>query len=166
LEWNLRDCSHRFILARFEPVAGAVPPLPTTSAPAVAPQPRLDEPNGTLVDKAELPSLAAGELPRSPDETLTELRNVLLVAQQQHATDPQFIRVLDKVLAKFYYLFEQRGELQVRPPKPATVEGQQVEAAKAQGGSSSQSAGTPEPNPAARGSASSTEEAPRFRGIW
>jgi hypothetical protein len=150
LEWTLRDCEHRFILARFEPAAGAAPASkPQTTA---GPLPGEGEPDGSLVDAAELPQLLPAERPRNPDEALTEMRNVLRVAEMEHSTDPQFIRVLEKVLAKFYYLFDHEGALRPRPVKlppamPAAPSGE--------------GAGAP-----AASDADGDGATPRFRGIW
>jgi hypothetical protein len=154
LEWDLADCSHSFILARFEPAAGARrTPEPTPARPPA--MPAAGEPAGSQVLPAELPQLVPGELPRNADEALTEMRNILRVAELQHSTDPQFIRVMNKVLAKFYYLFDKQGVLPPRmspAPQPAAAP--------------RRAADKPAPQPSAPSQGGSEAGSPRFRGIW
>lgn len=127
LHWELKDCQHTIVLARFDRVGPFVDPL--RSGPDFQVDPRV------------LGVLSQDELPGSPDETLKELENIIKVAQASQSSDPDFIRVLEKLLAKFYYIYDSNGLL--LDYKPAT-DGKAADADAA-----AKPAEEPEPEPAA-----------------
>ncbi len=98
LRWQLADCRHNVVLARFERTGPFTRPGETGAQ--------------FQVDPATLMRLTAEELPASADETLKELENIITAARASQSTDPDFIRVLEKLLAKFYYIFDLNGLLQ------------------------------------------------------
>lgn len=97
LHWTLPDCVHTVVLARFE-----------RTGPFV--QPGMFGPD-FQVDPRMLLRLSAEELPASADEVLKELENIIKVARASQSTDPDFLRVMDKLLAKFYYVLDAGGLL-------------------------------------------------------
>lgn len=103
LHWDLKDCSHQIVLARFDRTGPFVDPQ--RAGPDFQVDPRL------------LSILSEEELPHSPDETLKELENIIKVAKASGSSDPDFIRVLEKLLAKFYYVFDSNGLLLDYDPK-------------------------------------------------
>lgn len=109
--WSLVDCSHQVVIARFERT-GPFAPLGATGP-------------GFQVDPAILTKLSAEELPKSADEVLKELETIITLAKAASATDPDLLKVMDKLLAKFYYILSVSGLLQdYRLPKnraPAAV---------------------------------------------
>lgn len=97
LHWSLSNVAHDVVIARFERVEPFV--QPERSGPE------------WQVNPASLVQLRAEELPVSADDVLKELENVIDVARASKVTDPEFIRVLEKLLAKFYYIFSAQGLL-------------------------------------------------------
>jgi hypothetical protein len=110
LHWSLADCQHTVVIARFE-----------RSGPFVEPGHSGPE---YQVDPATLKRLSADELPTSADETLKELESIIKMVRASKTADPDFARVLDKLLAKLYYIMDSNGllldyKLPKAPPKPA-----------------------------------------------
>jgi len=97
LHWSLADCQHALVMARFERVGPFVQPG------QVGPE--------FQVDPSSLKQLTAAEIPRSADEVLKELENIIKVARASGSTDPDFLKVMDKLLAKFYYILASNGLL-------------------------------------------------------
>ncbi|MCC7478580.1 hypothetical protein IT575_09000 [bacterium] len=97
LHWELKDCQHTIVMAKFDRVGPFVDP--GRSGPDYQVDPRV------------LSVLSQEELPGSADETLKELENIIKVAQASQSSDPDFIRVLEKLLAKFYYIYDSNGLL-------------------------------------------------------
>ena len=97
LRWQLADCQHTVVVARFKP-----------NGPFVRP----DAAGGhSQVDPSTLLRLNANELPATADEALKELDNIITVARASQGADPDFIRVLEKLLAKLYYIMDINGLL-------------------------------------------------------
>jgi hypothetical protein len=97
LHWSLKDVSHQVIIAKFDRTGPFVDPQ--RSGPDYQVDPRL------------LEILSQEELPHSADETLKELENIIKVAGASGSTDPEFVRVLEKLLAKLYYVMDSNGLL-------------------------------------------------------
>lgn len=97
LNWSLADASHQIVMARFERVGPFV--MPGRTGP------------DWQVDPAVLRQLSAEELPATADEVLKEFENIISVARASQSTDPDFLRVMDKLLAKFYYILSINGLL-------------------------------------------------------
>lgn len=97
LHWSLADVSHQVVMAQFERVGPFVDPN------RVGPD--------WQVDPTVIEQLGADELPGSADEVLKELENIIQVARASEATDPDFLNVMDKLLAKFYYVLSSNGLL-------------------------------------------------------
>jgi hypothetical protein len=97
LHWSLADCVHAVVIAKFERVGPFV-------------QPGQQGPE-FQVDPSSLDQLTAEEIPRNADEVLKELENIIEVAGASEATDPDFLRVMNKLLAKFYYVLASNGLL-------------------------------------------------------
>jgi hypothetical protein len=97
LAWSLPDCSHSYVMARFERTGPFVQPGRT------GPE--------FQVDPMTLMRLTADELPATADDVLKELENIIVAAEASSATDPDFTRVLRKLLAKFYYILDSNGLL-------------------------------------------------------
>jgi len=97
LNWSIVDASHQIVMARFERVGPFV--MPGRTGP------------DWQVDPAVLRQLSAEELPSSADEVLKEFENIIAVARASQSTDPDFLRVMDKLLAKFYYVLSSNGLL-------------------------------------------------------
>jgi len=97
VHWSLPESSHSLVMARFERVGPFVAPGHTGP--------------DFQVDPATLERLSADELPASADDVLKELENIITVARASQSTDPDFLRVMDKLLAKFYYVLSSNGLL-------------------------------------------------------
>lgn len=97
MQWSITDAAHTVVLVRFERVGPFV--QPGRSGP------------DWQVNPAGLSQLSAEELPTSADDVLKELQNIIAVARSSDATDQDFLRVMDKLLSKFYYLFSVSGML-------------------------------------------------------
>jgi len=97
LHWSLSNVAHDVVIARFERVGPFVQPKRTGPEWQVNP--------------ANLVQFSAEELPLSADDVLKELENIINVARVSEATDPEFLRVLDMLLAKFYYVLSTQGLL-------------------------------------------------------
>jgi hypothetical protein len=97
VHWSLADCSHAVVIAKFERIGPFVQPG------QLGPE--------FQVDPSSLEQLSAEEIPRSADEVLKELENIINVAGASEATDPDFLRVMNKLLAKFYYILASNGLL-------------------------------------------------------
>jgi hypothetical protein len=97
LNWSIVDASHQIVMARFERIGPFV--MPGRTGP------------DWQVDPAVLRQLSAEELPLSADEVLKEFENIIAVARASQSTDPDFLRVMDKLLAKFYYILSSNGLL-------------------------------------------------------
>jgi hypothetical protein len=109
LRWQLADCQHTMVLARFERTGPFV--RPGEAGPEFQ------------VDPTTLLRLNADELPATADDALKELENVITMARASQSTDPDFIRVLEKVLAKLYYIMDMNGLLlDYRLPRTKTEE--------------------------------------------
>lgn len=108
LHWSIADASHQIVMARFERIGPFV--LPGRTGP------------DWQVDPAALTQLSADELPASADEVLKELENIITVARASRATDPDFLAVMDKLLAKFYYILSVNGLVLDYEYKPAAAE--------------------------------------------
>jgi len=87
-----------------------------------------------------LEQLSAEELPSSADEVLKAFANIISIARASQSTDPDFLRVMDKLLAKFYYVLSSNGLLLDYHYKGAKEPGEP--AADAQDSSDTQSGGT------------------------
>jgi hypothetical protein len=97
LHWKLEDVSHQVVIVRFEREGPFAEPGRVGSEWQVNPM--------------GLPPLEADEIPGSADEVLKELENIITVARASKATDPDFIIVLEKLLAKLYYVMSIHGLL-------------------------------------------------------
>lgn len=97
IHWSLPNCQHTVVMARFERIGPFVQPGQT------GPE--------FQVDPSSLPQLTAAEIPRNADEVLKELENIIKVARASGSTDPDFLKVMDKLLAKFYYILATNGLL-------------------------------------------------------
>lgn len=91
LQWSIQDAAHEVVMVQFERVGPFV--QPGRSGPE------------WQVNPAGLVQLTAEELPGSADDVLKEFEGILAVARASNATDADFLRVMDKLLAKLYYLF-------------------------------------------------------------
>ena len=98
IQWSLVDCRHQVVIARFERTG------PFAQPAAVGPD--------FQVDPSVLTRLTAEELPLGADEVLKDLETIITLATAANSTDPDLIKVLDRLLAKFYYLFSVHGLLQ------------------------------------------------------
>lgn len=109
LRWQLADCQHTMVLARFERTGPFV--RPGEAGP------------NFQVDPTTLMRISADELPGTADEVLKELENIITAARASQSTDPDFIRVLEKLLAKMYYIMDLNGLLlDYRMPRTKTEE--------------------------------------------
>jgi hypothetical protein len=97
LRWQLADCQHTMVLARFERTGPFVRPGETGAE--------------FQVDPSTLMRLNADELPATADEALKDLENVITAARASKTVDQDFVRVLEKVLAKLYYIMDMNGLL-------------------------------------------------------
>jgi hypothetical protein len=97
LRWQLTDCQHTLVLARFERTGPFV--RPGEAGPEFQ------------VDPTTMLRLNADELPASADETLKELENIITMARASQSADPDLIRVMEKLLAKMYYIMDLNGLL-------------------------------------------------------
>jgi len=97
LNWSFTDAQHQVVMARFERVGPFV--MPGRTGP------------DWQVDPAVLKQLDASELPATADEVLKEFQNIIDVARASQSTDPDFLKVMDKLLAKFYYIMSINGLL-------------------------------------------------------
>jgi len=97
LTWSIAEASHQIVMARFERIGPFV--MPGRTGP------------DWQVEPAVLRQLSAEELPLSADEVLKEFENIIAVARASQSTDPDFLRVMDKLLAKFYYILSSNGLL-------------------------------------------------------
>jgi hypothetical protein len=85
-------------------------PAPSTDAPADASPPAT--PVTRFFDPRELPALRPEEAAQSAQELLEELSFALKVARAYGESDPAFLDVLDKLLAKLYVYLKARGLLE------------------------------------------------------
>jgi len=115
LHWSLQDVSHQLVMAQFERVGPFVDPN------RVGPD--------WQVDPALIEQLDADELPASADEVLKELESIIQIARASEATDPDFLNVMDKLLAKFYYILSSNGLLLDYVYSPAREEAEAEPAA-------------------------------------
>ena len=99
LHWSIPGAAHDVVVAQFERI-GPFTPAENSDGDGV-----------WEVDPAVLSRLSAEELPLSADEVLKEFETIIAVARASGATDPDFLRVMDKLLAKFYYIFSIYGLL-------------------------------------------------------
>jgi hypothetical protein len=125
LHWSIADASHQIVMARFERIGPFV--MPGRTGP------------DWQVDPAALTQLRAEELPASADEVLKELENIINIARASQATDADFLTVMDKLLAKFYYILSING-LVLDYVYPAAESAEEEETAPA--GDSAEPAGT------------------------
>jgi len=95
LHWSLTGQQHTILEVKF-----------TLVKPFLAPG---QVPPEFRIDPSKLPGLDAEDIPKSPDEVLYEMQIILTAAKNSKATDPDFIKVLEKTLKKFYYLFYVNG---------------------------------------------------------
>lgn len=61
--------------------------------------------DGLQFDPSKLPKLSSDEIPANADQVLRELETIIMVAEIDGKTDPDFIKLLKKQLAKLYYLY-------------------------------------------------------------
>jgi hypothetical protein len=95
LHWTLPGQQHATIEVKFSLVK-----------PFLAPG---EVPPEFRIDPSKLPALEAEDIPKSADEVLYEMQIILTAAKNSKATDPDFVKVLEKTLKKFYYLFYVNG---------------------------------------------------------
>lgn len=76
---------------------------------------------GPQFDPADLPRLRQEEIPKNADEVLRELETILLIAESERSADPDLIKLLNKNLARLYYLFYLYGL--VADYKPGDADG-------------------------------------------
>ncbi len=127
LHWELEDCQHTIVVAQFDRIGPFVDPQ--RSGPDYQVDPRV------------LGVLSQEELPGSADETLKELESIIKVAKASQSSDPDFIKVLEKLLAKFYYIYDSNGLLLDYKPATDGKAGLEADAA-------AKPAEEPEPEPA------------------
>ncbi len=109
IKWQLKDVSHKVIVAEMNQIS-----------PFAAPY----YPTGPLyqVDPTTLPELTNEDIPNSPDEVLKELEVIIKMLSADKSTDPDVVRVLRKTLSKFYYMFAVYGLVKEYVPEGAKSE--------------------------------------------
>jgi len=100
VRWEITGAAHEVVLAQFA-LNG---PFTSVQAP----------PEAWELDQALINRLHPSELPENPSEVLAEFELLVAMARAGGAADEDFLRVLDKMTAKFYYVLSIYGLLNER----------------------------------------------------